>query len=96
MQCVLPIRRGFTSQCLDIRAQDGAPVIGGRGLEVFMCFGLEEAVGLIAQSTASVMQFKEMVSEDKPVTKSSGLAANPSVGAFSGSFTNCIINISLK
>ena len=45
-----------------------------------------------SQST-SVTEFKEMVSEDKPVTTSS---ANPSVGAFSGSFTNCTINISLK
>ena len=48
------------------------------------------------KSTTSLMQLKEIVSEDKPVTKSSGLAANPSVGAFSGSFTNCTINISLK
>ena len=48
------------------------------------------------QSTTSVMQLKEIASEDKAITKSSGLAANPSVGAFSGSFTNCTINISLK
>ena len=50
------------------------------------------------QSTecTSVTEFKKMVSEDKPVTTSTGLAANPSVGAFSGSFTNCTINISLK
>ena len=40
----------------------------------------------------SVTEFK-MVSKD---TASSGLAANPSVGAFYGSFTNCTINISLK
>ena len=45
------------------------------------------------QSTTSAMQLKEMASEENPVTKSSGLAANPSIGAFSGSFTNCTINI---
>ena len=50
-----------------------------------------------SQKTTSVTEFKEMVvSEDKPVTNSSGLVANPSIGAFSGNFTNCTINISLK
>ena len=40
------------------------------------------------QSTTSV---KEIVSEDKPVSNSSGSAATPNVGAFSGNFTNCTI-----
>jgi hypothetical protein len=50
------------------------------------------------QSTQSTTNVMQLVSEDKPVTstKSSDLATNSSVGAFSGSFTNCTINISLK
>ena len=37
----------------------------------------------VPEETTSVTEFKEMVSDDKPVTNSSGLIANPSVGAFS-------------
>ena len=55
-----------------------------------------ECMALSLQSTQSTTSIREIASEEKPVTKSSDSAANPGIGAFYGSFTNCTINISLK